>query len=278
MRRHAPDRTRGGFSLVELLVVAVLGSMILLAAYSVLVTNQRTYTANAAAVQGQQTVRAGMELLVSELREISPGGGDILRMSADSITIRVMRSAGLICDSIPLGQSGLASNPPWKVVPLGDSIEDTDSAWVFASKNLQETDDDTWFRVSIDVRDNDGDCGGRSGQALRFLGTTMLQADTPTVGSVIRTFETYTYGLGSYDSQPYLVRQQIPGGTSAPLVGPLMSGTGLSFAYLDANGTVTSVPADVRQIVVTLRTRQEARNESGVQITDSLTTRIYTRN
>jgi prepilin-type N-terminal cleavage/methylation domain-containing protein len=269
---------RKGFSLVEMLVVTVLGSLVLLATYNVLITNQRTYTVNAANIQGQQTVRAAMELLFSELREISPAGGDLLRMREDSVTIRVMRSAGIVCDSVPLGQSGLSSNPPWKVVSLGDTVATGDSAWVFAEKNPQVTADDTWFPVAVTVRNDDATCGGRPGQALRFVGPTMLAADTPTIGSLVRTYQTFTYGLGVYNGDPYLIRALEPGGATVPLVGPLRAATGVHFQYLDADGNATNVPGDVRQMVVTLRTRHDARDAAGQQITDSLTTRIYTRN
>ena len=45
-------RHRKGFTLVEMIVVIVLGSLVLLAAFTVLITNQRTYTAQNAVIQG----------------------------------------------------------------------------------------------------------------------------------------------------------------------------------------------------------------------------------
>lgn len=270
--------TRRGFTVIELLVVTVLGSMILLATYNVIITNQRTYTANTANIQGQQTVRAGMDLLFSELREISPSGGDLMKMKSDTVTIRVMRAAGIICDSVPLGQSGLASNPPWRVIYWGDTVATGDSAWVYDDNAIEDPNDDSWFQVRITHRENDGNCGGRDTQALRFVGTTMLAADTPTVGSLVRTYQTYTYALGTYDGETYLTRKLEPSGTAAPVVGPLMSAGGLAFQFLDSDGNVTAIAADVRQVVVTLKTRHEARDEAGAQIVDSLKTRIYTRN
>ncbi|HUF75760.1 MAG TPA: prepilin-type N-terminal cleavage/methylation domain-containing protein, partial [Longimicrobiales bacterium] len=68
-------RDRRGFTLVELLVVVVLGSLVLMAALQVLITNQRTYAAQNAVITSQQSTRIALEVLVNELRELSPSGG-----------------------------------------------------------------------------------------------------------------------------------------------------------------------------------------------------------
>ena len=77
-------RATRGFTLIELLVVVVVGSIVLLATLQVLLTNQRIYTAHNARVQGSQSTRAALAVLTSELREISPPGGDLLMMDVDS--------------------------------------------------------------------------------------------------------------------------------------------------------------------------------------------------
>ena len=265
---------RSGFSVAELLVVTVLGSLILMAAYNVLITNQRTYTVNAASMQGQQTVRAGMELLFSELREISPEGGDLLRMDGDSVTIRVMRSAALICDSTAQGSS---DQYRWDVVSLGDTLDAADSVWLFAEHDSSTVEDDVWIMSTVLAVVSAGTCSGQSTQTVRFGWGGAMGADTPTVGGLVRTFETYTYGLGTYDGAPYLIRKLEPDGQAVPLVGPLRS-AGVRFQYLNQNGSTTTVPENVRQIVVTLRTEHEARDTQGEVVRDSLRARIYTRN
>jgi prepilin-type N-terminal cleavage/methylation domain-containing protein len=265
--------SRLGMSLVEVLVVTVLGSLILLATYNVLITNQRTYTLNAANMQGQQTVRAGMDVLFSELREISAQGGDLLRMNDDSITIRVMRAAGIVCDTT---RPGASEQFRWGIVNLGDTIAVGDSVWVFAEHEPTVTSDDVWVRHRIQELHGAGTCGGYTTQRVRF--TAPVVADTPTLGSLMRTYLTYTYGLGTYNGAPYLIRKLQPAGSAIPLVGPLMAGSGVGFEYLDADGNATTVSTDVRQIVVTLRTRHEARDAAGQQVMDSLKTRIFTRN
>ena len=76
----------------------------------------------------------------------------------------------------------------------------------------------------------------------------------------------------------YLVLTIAPFAVAAPLIGPLRPTTGVSFQYLNQNGSVTSVAANVRQIVITLRTLSSARDAGGDQVRDSLKTRVYTRN
>ena len=271
---------RKGFTLIELLVVAVLGALVLVATYNVLITNQRTYTINSANIQGQQTVRAGMDLLFSELREISPSGGDILAMADESVQIRVMRSAGLICDT---AWATLPVDTEVELVNLGDTIAEEDSVWIYIEHDPGDSDDDEWVTALAHVNDSTT-CQDRSAQVLQFSNNlTLWVTDTPTLGSLVRTWTVYTYALAEFEGDYYLVRQ-VPGETAVPLVGPLRppaSGGdpgGVSFEYLDADDAATDVEAEVTQIVVTLRTLSEARDNEGNLITDSLKARIYTRN
>ena len=61
---------RRGFTLVELMIGAVLGAFVVGATYEIMLSGQRAYTIQTAQLQGQQTVRAGINILFSELREI----------------------------------------------------------------------------------------------------------------------------------------------------------------------------------------------------------------
>ena len=106
-------RNRSGFTMVELLVVSVLGSLVVGAALQVLLVNQRTYTAQTEAISGQQTTRMALDVLFNELREVSAGGGDIMAMSSDSLTLRLMRKFGFVC------ATNFAAQPVLNVVPWG---------------------------------------------------------------------------------------------------------------------------------------------------------------
>jgi hypothetical protein len=196
-------------------------------------------------------------------------------MDGDSLTIRVMRSAALICDSIVQGST---DQYRWDILPLGDTLEGADSIWLFAEHDSSTANDDVWFMSSVHEVVDAGSCSGQDTQTVRFAWGGAMGADTPTVGGMVRTFETYTYGLGTYGGSPYLIRKMEPDGQPVPLVGPLRSGIGVRFQYLNQNGGTAAVATDVRQILVTLRTQHEARDAQGQLVTDSLKARIYTRN
>lgn len=271
------NRQRSGFTLVELLVVAVVGALVLGATYQVLVVNQRTYTAQNAQIQGQQSTRAAMEVLFSELREISPRGGDLIGMSPDSVTIRVMRSAGLVCEVDDVNF--------WiEATRLGSWFEVGDSVFVFADHDPSDVDDDVWTATIVTARDTTQACatGGDPSQRLTLGAPNLFVADTPSVGGLVRGYRHYTYGVMTYEGDAYLGRKDPTligtGSASVPLAGPLDPDDGLEFEYLDSSGNPTTVATDVRQIQVTLRSHSEARDAQGDLVSDSVSTRIYLRN
>ncbi len=78
----------------------------------------------------------------------------------------------------------------------------------------------------------------------------------------------------------WFLMRQIGSGTAVPMVGPLLSASdgGLNFVYQDALGNVTSTPADVASVSVTLRTGADVRSAQGSMVSDSITTLISLRN
>jgi prepilin-type N-terminal cleavage/methylation domain-containing protein len=269
-------RDKKGFTLVELLVVTVLGLIVLMAAMTILITNQRTYTAQNAVIQGQQATRMGLEVLINELREVSPSGGDLLAMSGDSVRVRLMRKFSLVCEN--WDGSG---QPEQKVLNLpGRKFEAGDSVFVFADNNEKDDDDDTWINASVTAVDTTQTCpqNGEPATSLRFNGQAgLFTADSVGLGAPVRSYDRFTFGLTTFGGDPYLGRRE---GTGAmiPVVGPLRSGTGLAFEYRDAMGATTNVPTNVQQIVVTVRTGSGVLNSIGNEVADSLTTWVYTRN
>lgn len=283
-------RGRRGFTLVELLVVTVLGALVVMASLQVLITNQRTFTAQNAEIQGQQALRAAMDVLTSELREVSASGGDLLAMGGDSIKIRLMRKLAIACQ-IDTTNSG---NPYIVALKIGeDWFAQQDSAYVFADNDEDLETDDDWIRGRVTQVDTTSTCTGlnlsvvgssagildsTAAETLTFAGQKALfTSDSVRTGAPVRSFETFTYGLYTYDGQPYLGRTA-PGGSVVPLVGPLRASDGVSFGYRDAEGNVTTTAEDVRQIVVTLRWGSGILNSLGEAVSDSLSGWIYTRN
>jgi len=261
---------RRGFTLVELLIVAVLGVIVVGATYQMILTSQRAYTIQTAQIQGQQTVRAGIDILFNELRELSGPEGDILTMTSSQIKVRVMRAFGLVCNVGIFGS-------PIRVKKIGRFFESGDSIVVFADNDPAISTDDTILSGAVSSIDTTQSCTGTDtaqSLAVPALFIALLAGERVRLGAPVRGFEVYTYGLFSVDGDYYLARQS--GSTTEPLVGPLSS-NGVSFTYLDVFGNVTTDPTAVSQIEVTLRSKSNVSGDRG-PVADSLTTAIYLRN
>ncbi len=274
---HWPSGTIGrssGFTLIEVMIVAVLGTILLGAAYQILASNQRVYTAQREQVQGHGTVRAGIDVLSGELREISPTGGDLLDMGPTSIEVRTMRSMGFVClidDS--------AVPPRFTLRPLGGDWAVGMPVTVFADNNPAHSDDDVWLEGTITARAVGEQCPDGTGNRIRItvLGLgDLLDTNTVHPGAPVRSFETHRYGVIGYDGQLYLGRETE--GEEHPLVGPLAADGGLLFEYFDASGEVTTETEQVRRIQVTLHTRSAARDAASRIVEESITTSVHLRN
>jgi prepilin-type N-terminal cleavage/methylation domain-containing protein len=264
------SRRRGGFTIIEMLVVTVLGSLVLMAAMRILILNQRTFTAQSEQIRGSRAIRAAVQVLSSELREVSPGGGDLVGMWSDSIHVRVARRLGIICHDTVSGST------VWRTFQIGDWFEAGDSVHVFADNLASSTSDDAWIKTAVQAVDTTSACGGSSAQALTFPSSTPFSADSVSGGAEVRSFEHLYYGLMAYDGGNYL-GLRTPSGSWNALVGPLKS-SGLSFSYLDASGATTATAADVKMIEITVVTLSDALDSTGSPISDSLTVVVNTRN
>lgn len=265
--------TRGGFTLVELLIVAVLGSVLVLAAYRVLQVTQRSYTIISAQVKDQNSLRAGVDVLFAELREVSPTGGDLLTMESGAITIRSMRRVGYVC-----GVSYASTPVRLTVRKIGFGFQNGDSVFVFADNDVEISGDDTWITGRVTSLTGGVTCsGGEVAEELRVAG--LPSADSIRLGAPIRSFRRFTYGLFQVDGTYYL-GQRGTDGVVQPLVGPLRrpEDGGLSFEYLDAFGAITTIPADVARVRITMRTASAVRTTEGELIADSITTHVALRN
>ncbi len=270
-------RARPGFTLVELLVALVLGSFLVLVIYQVLITNSRTYALSSARIQGRQMLRAGIGVLVGELREISSQSGDLVEMQDDQLTIRAQRAFGLVC-----AVDYTVSPPTLTVVRLGPAFEVGDSVFVLHDNDPERDLDDKWLGGVATAVDTTTTCGSSPGQTLTvpFVGTTAAATPPDSVrsGAPVRGFDIFTYAQYEIGGEPYLGRQLGGIPSPYPLVGPLHESGGVAFRYLDTLGAVTTVDSLVAQIEVTLRYRSEVLNLGGELVSDSILVRVYPRN
>lgn len=264
-----------GFTLVELLVVAVVGIIILSGVVRVLVSTQQVYTAQTARIGSQQTVRAGLGVLFGELREVSPRGGDLISMQPNEVRVRVMRTVAYAC------QVTYAATPTVTTTRIGAWFNSGDSVFVFAENDPNRSNDDVWLRGVASAVDTTAACpDGTPGQRLSLAGwLPAMTADSVRPGALVRSYEHVTYGLLERGSRWFLAQRR-PGSDWEPLVGPLRASASDAplFRYLNATGNVTATASQVRQVEVTLRSDTRARGPGGGVIRDSVTARIQTRN
>lgn len=274
---------RRGFTLVELVIVALLGSLMVMTGYQVLVANQEAHRVRDSRTQVQQSTRAAMDVLFSELREISVRDGDVLAFGADEIQFRAMTTVGAVCSIDTAGPTLPAAMVVRKVhgdFSVGDSVV------VFAENDPLTGADDVWVRGLVTGVDTSAVCSDAAGvhyeaaevalasQAEAFHGKRIRQ------GALIRAFTRYAYGLTTYGGEQYLSRSE-SGGRWVPLVGPLAAApgrSGLRFSYVDHAGGRASNADEIARVDVVLRSRSVVTDAAGEPIVDSLSASIYVRN
>jgi len=286
---------RAGFTLVELIIAITVGGFVLGAIFRVMQGNQRFYSAQSLILDIQQNVRAVVQVLPGDLRELDAGDGDIIAMSDTSITIKAMRGLAITCTAPNVGSAQITVR---NTQTFGYRAMDAarDSVLIFRDGNISLTDDDTWLRAPIAGMASGTCADGTTGTQLTLTGmiggTAQLgpnsspNDDGVLVGAPLRSFEVVTYRL--YDDGTGMwwlgIRNYSGGAWSAtsPIAGPLRANDGLNLEYRDASGNVTAVPTDVAQIRLTVRGRSVAPinipgRPSGYY-EDSLSTRIALRN
>ena len=185
MRYDVPDRK--GFTLVELLVVLLLATITTTSAMAVFINSNRVHLAQTAQIQLQQTARAGTDVLSAELREVSNGGGDIMAIGPDSISIRRMGPWTMVCDVVDY------SAERFNVLTIGSELSENDSIALFAENDTLRLEDDVWLIGEIDDVDSGKTCASTptawSAHEIRVPGMAAAMAvDTVRRGAPLRTF------------------------------------------------------------------------------------------
>ena len=276
-------RGRGGLTLVELLIVVVLSMVIVGSVLQILISSRRTFTAQSATIAGQQSTRMAIEVLFAELREVSASGGDILRMTDSTITVRLMRKFSVVCDTIWSGPQPQVvvydSLGPVSVMGGGNTFT-TDSVLIFAENDEGLDSDDIWVEAVITSTDNTVDCtSGDEGLLLEFSGQAATFAtDEVQIGAPVRSYLSYHLGVADAAWGDRFLAVEDTSGSWQPLVGPVRETEPLSFVYYDQYGTVTTDRTLVSQIEVTVRTGSAVLNSLGQFVSDSITMVIHTRN
>lgn len=275
---------RAGFTLIELLLVLVLGMILLGAAFQTMSQQEQAYGLFNAMAGTQGDTRLGVELLTSELRELSADGSDLLLATPDSLRIRALRKFGLVC-------STNTSNTQLTVAQIGaDPFLTGDSIVVYVDQDSLKAADDIWQRTQVTNIQATSTCGsllgGTLGLVLPDATLTILKVggslrfDSIYPGAPVRSFENLMYRAGDWQGDKVLER--VYNGTSAPMFGPLADPDGFVVSYFDTLGTeLTTFPLSAadRASVQRLRIELRAERRAGAARThtDSLITEIYLR-
>ncbi|MEJ2216091.1 MAG: prepilin-type N-terminal cleavage/methylation domain-containing protein [Gemmatimonadota bacterium] len=284
-------RKRSGFTIIELLVVLIVGGILMAAAYRTIISQERSYRVYDAAVSTQQATRLSLQVLSAELREMSTEGADLAYANDDSITFRALRKLGFICEL----------NKPLKqitVVRLGSEAfvggANGDSVVVYVDGDTLTGSDDSWDLAQVSNA-SAATCTSVAGLAIASAlvgGTQTLlklngapHIDSVNIGAPVRSFDRVTYAVKQFGDTWYLARATAPD-TMVPIIGPLAppSRGGLVFTYYDTIGnTLTSLPLDsaaraaVHRIQVTVRGQKTTNAGTMQTYLDSLTTDIFIR-
>lgn len=284
-----------GFTLVELLVVSVLGAVVLGAVFQTLSMQNRTYQRQSAVISAQEASRTTLGVLAGELREVSSTGQDLVAGSVDSVSIRALRKVGFVCN---VGPSGTLTM--WE---LGQPFARGDSIFVFSQgPDLIDMDDDLWVPgvvTGVTRGVTPAGCGVAwpketlSGVAdgdydvARLNISSALSLSDVTRGAPARTFERLTYGRYVVGGDAVLGRR-VGASDVVPLVGPLAQGTdGLRFEFFDVDnndlgggGAVAAADVDdVSFFTISVQGRQASGSmEADGFYEDSLTVSVFLRN
>jgi len=244
-----PLTPRAGFTLVELLVVLVLGGIVLGLASAIGVRLQRELEAQSSRIRVDEQLAAGAEVLPMDLRALSPSAGDIVAASArdTSLEIRATIGSAVVCAA-----ASHTLTLAWYGGAAGQSVAPRaaagDTLWL-----LQDGDDgEQWRAVALTtMRAALGVCAVFDGSAAQVIDRSHVWAadvrDSGTVqtGSVVRVtrperFNFYRAGDGDW----YLGLRTWNSGIGAfnsvqPIAGPYRAPTsphGVRLSYYDSTG------------------------------------------
>ena len=277
-----------GFTITELLIALVVFALAAGSIGRVMINSQRLSRAQVEIISMQSNLRTGALVVPSELRELATDGtnSDILAMTSSNITFRAMRGLGFTCSVTSTRIKVLDTS----TVPFYGSrsiISGRDQIVVFVENDPNFPTDDNWLVLTPTAVDLSNNCGSQNAIMLTvtdFSAQLTNGISDIVIGGPVRSFEIMELGPVTSGGHTWLGARSVSGGqtTLQPVLGPLET-NGFGLEYFDAAGTTTTVPADVRQLRVTLRGSTEHAVSRGlgdapVFVRDSLVATVTLRN
>jgi len=272
---------RGGFTLVETLIVVLLGAVVMASIYQMIVIQEKTTRETYSIISVNENAQMALAVLSSDLKELSAKDSDIVAADSTSITFRAMRKAGVVC-------SKDAGNGFMQVWQSGNPFAAGDSVLIFADgANTASANDDRWVHLQISTVGAGTPCAsnpmGWTSAQLNFVGAPLTLVQP---GALVRSFEPATrYRLVDNGSWGELRRTEA--GVETPLIEELgtQAEGGLRLRYFDSAGV--AIPAanltarryDIMRIQLKVRGKGvSAATKTGTnRYSDSLLTQVYLR-
>ncbi len=264
------------------MVTLVVASVLTVGAFTILSSQMALYTVQSAKLGTQVSLRAGAGILSWALQEASATGGDLTTLGTNSVTVRAVHAAGIICSTSAqwfgiYGVSGqFAASDSLLTYSMQDEVWNivTVSATDTTASGLSSKAPDCFWADTTSAPDPE--------VAIDLAGSATI-IDSLLVGSPIRAFHPVQFSLELVGGR-YWLAQRVSGATDPELLaGPLMSpaDSGLVFTYYDEFGAVTATPSDVAnvEILIKAESRQDlsAYVRSG-NLADTLRLRVSVRN
>lgn len=274
-----------GFTLVELIVALVLGTVILGATGQVFLATQRFFHLQSSALEVQEGLRTVVQVLSGELRELDAAGGDIVALGSDSISIHATRGIEFVC-APPDPATGRVVVRSSLSSGYRDVDPARDRAVVFREGDPTTEDDDVWLDLGIASAGGPASCSdGAAATELRLLGA-IRALDSVGLGAPVRWYERAIYRLYADETGAWWlgVRSYSDGAWAplSPIAGPLRHPSGLQLTYYDASGAVTADSSRVARIDLVVRgvgsALLQAMGGRQVRWADSLATVVFPRN
>ncbi len=274
---------RRGFTLVELLTAVVLFGIVSIALYQLLINSQRVYREQTERLSADMSARDAISVLPGEVRELSASDGDIVTMSATSLTYKSMQALYVQCDS-PSTARLVITLDRTAFFGLRGIDASQDSIVIFAEGDSTTATDDTWLHADVTAVLPGTACpGGRSSLSVALAGVTPSQLARVATGAPVRTFrvaQVLLYRDGAGDSWLGGREFQKTAGTWAttqPITGPL-SPAGLELTYFDSTGAPTAVPRYVVRVGIAVVSRSPGRGRGSAYLLQDLMTQVAVRN
>jgi prepilin-type N-terminal cleavage/methylation domain-containing protein len=263
---RVPDES--GFTLVEALIALVISGVLASALVSLLIGQSRFYERTDDQIYAEQSLRASMDMVATELRMGSPS--DLISAEADSVTLRFDVMRAIVCDTTgadavtafvfdPLDNANVTGGLPGTAVsgPYEESFAYAD-AWL-------PTEASTGSGPRASCVATGAPAGLPDASYAELTGWNSGIGARPEPGSLVRIYGNLEYSFAP--STFFSTRTALWRGNQE-LIGPFDNEAG--FSYVMADGTVqTSVSsgdfADVRAIRLTAIALGDGANRYDVQ-------------